>query len=117
MRQVFYKHNMGLVVEHQQLMYEAAVKEQGAGVGGEGEGPVTVDEVDIEYAADKSGSDTDSEMDMKTITLFFFFQRALTYEFKQLSEEKVEEYEVMAHKWNEEGPSDIEKKRYVTCHV
>ncbi|KAJ3533952.1 hypothetical protein NMY22_g7127 [Coprinellus aureogranulatus] len=108
-RQVFYKENTALVSSTQQTLYTAAT----------GKKMPDVDSADVDF--DLIGEDeTDPFLDDKTPTPFYFFQRALTAEWRALTDEAREEYEEKAIQWRMEGPSDAARKELAekdACHV
>lgn len=114
-RQVFYKQNMAIVASRQRKMYNDAVADRaGQGIAAEEEAPV-VGEVDIEFVGEDGAKDDEPTVPDRPLTLFHFFQRAVTYHYSKLDEEERSVYQELADVWNEEGPSEIEKKRYVCC--
>ena len=112
-RQVFYKQNMASVAARQRRMFEEAVAARAEKGVDTNKGSPEVGEVDIEFVGDDGAKDDKPAATERPLTPFHFFQRAITHEFSRLDDDEVKEYEDLAAVWNEEGPSDIEKKRYV----
>ncbi|KAF6751345.1 hypothetical protein DFP72DRAFT_850967 [Ephemerocybe angulata] len=103
-RQVFYKENIPLVMATQRELYAEAVGVQAS--------EVEVEPPELDAIGDEDGDNEDEVRDTrKPLKPFNFFQKALTIEWKKLSEEEQEKYHKLAIKWRKRGPNEEEKRR------
>ncbi|KAJ3537395.1 hypothetical protein NMY22_g5602 [Coprinellus aureogranulatus] len=96
-RQVFYRENKELVAKTQSMLYSIS--------GAEKLEDDELLEMDLEF------DDPEEEAPRsKDPTPFYFFQRALSAEWKALSDSEQEAYEEKAMQWRMEGPSEEARK-------
>ncbi|KAF6754758.1 hypothetical protein DFP72DRAFT_1068321 [Ephemerocybe angulata] len=105
-RQVFYKENIGLVMETQARMYANAIGVEPTDVLIE---PAELDAIQEE----DEGTPTEDapEGGAKALKPFNFFQKALTEEWEKIGEKQQKKYAKMATLWREQGPNEEERRR------